>query len=46
MSLMNEPDLIFDPDTEFSDKFEAVMVDMLAGRHTSQSSIPNPDSLV
>ena len=37
--------LVFDPDTDFSEKFEAVIADMLAGRHASQSSIPNPDSL-
>ena len=37
--------LIFDPDSHFSNKFEAVIEDMLAGRHPSQSSIPNPDSL-
>ena len=27
------------------EKFEATIMDMLAGRHTSQSNIPNPDSL-
>ena len=37
--------LIFDPDSHFSNKFEAVIEDMLAGRHPSQSSISNPDSL-
>jgi hypothetical protein len=37
--------LVFDPDSHFSNKFEAVIADMLAGRHPSQSSIPNPDSL-
>ena len=37
--------LVFDPDSHFSNKFEAVIEDMLAGRHPSQSSIPNPDSL-
>ena len=37
--------LIFDPNSHFSNKFEAVIEDMLAGRHPSQSSIPNPDSL-
>ena len=37
--------LIFDPDSHFSNKFEAVIEDMLAGRHSSQSSLPNPDSL-
>ena len=37
--------LIFDPDSHFSQKFETVIQDMLAGRHPSQSSIPNPDSL-
>ena len=37
--------LIFDPDSHFANKFEAVIEDMLAGRHSSQSSLPNPDSL-
>ena len=37
--------LIFDPDSHFATKFEAVMEDMLAGRHSSQSSLPDPDSL-
>ena len=37
--------LTFDPDSHFSNKFEAVIEDMLAGRHSSQSSLPNPDSL-
>ena len=37
--------LIFDPDSHFSNKFEAVIEDMLAGRHSSQSSLPNPESL-
>ena len=29
-------DLILNPDTEFDERFQAVMVDMLAGRHASQ----------
>ena len=29
-------DLMLNPDTEFGDRFEAVMTDMLAGRHPSQ----------
>ena len=37
--------LTFDPDSHFSNKFEAVIEDMLAGRHSSQSSLPNPSSL-
>ena len=37
--------LIFNTDTDFSDKFEAVISDMLAGRHPSQSDIVNPDTL-
>ena len=37
--------LIFDPDSHFSNKFEAVIQDLLDGRHPSQSSLPNPDSL-
>lgn len=37
--------LIFDPDSHFATKFEAVIEDMLNGRHTSQSSVPNPKSL-
>jgi len=35
--------LIFAPDTQFSERFEAVVEDMLAGRHTSQSNIIDPD---
>ncbi len=37
--------LIFAPDSEFSERFEAVVEDMLAGRHSSQSNIINPDTL-
>ena len=37
--------LMFDVDTGFGDRFEAVLGDMLAGRHPSQASIPNPRSL-
>lgn len=37
--------LIFQPDSEFSERFEAVVEDMLAGRHSSQSNIINPDTL-
>jgi len=37
--------LIFAPDTHFSERFEAVVEDMLAGRHTSQSNIIDPDKL-
>ena len=37
--------LMFDVDTGFGDRFEAVLADMLAGRHPSQQSLPNPDSL-
>ena len=43
--LQERTNIFFDPDTGFGDKFEAAMSDMLAGRHTSQSNIPNPDSL-
>ena len=34
-------DLIFTPDTAFSDRFETVMDDILNGRHTSQSDPSN-----
>ena len=37
--------LIFAPDSEFSERFEAVVEDMLAGRHPSQSNIIDPDKL-
>jgi len=37
--------LIFAPDSEFSERFEAVVEDMLAGRHSSQSNIIDPDKL-
>ena len=43
--LQERTDLMFNPDTGFGEKFEAVMSDLLAGRHTSQSNVPNPDSL-
>jgi hypothetical protein len=43
--LQERTDLMFDPDTGFNDKFEATMLDLLAGRHTSQSNVVNPDSL-
>jgi len=36
--------LLFDVDTGFGERFEAVMADMLAGRHSSQANIPNPGS--
>tara|TARA_B100001758_G_scaffold233242_1_gene231265 strand:- start:407 stop:691 length:285 start_codon:yes stop_codon:yes gene_type:complete len=42
--LQERTDLMFDPDVGFADKFEATMQDLLAGRHTSQSNVPNPDS--
>ncbi len=37
--------LLFNPDSHFADRFETVMQDILAGRHTSQANLPNPDSL-
>jgi hypothetical protein len=37
--------LIFAPDSQFSERFEAVVEDMLAGRHSSQSNIIDPDKL-
>jgi len=37
--------LIFAPDSEFSERFEAVISDMLAGRHSSQSNVVNPNTL-
>jgi len=37
--------LIFAPDTQFSERFEAAVEDMLAGRHTSQSNVIDPDKL-
>ena len=33
---------MFDVDTGFGERFEAVLEDMLAGRHPSQQTIPNP----
>ncbi len=33
--------LILDPNTVYGDKFEAVMLDMLAGRHITQASSEN-----
>jgi len=37
--------LIFAPDSQFSERFEAVVEDMLAGRHSSQSNIIDADKL-
>ena len=37
--------LIFAPNSEFSERFEAVVEDMLAGRHSSQANIIGPDKL-
>ena len=36
--------LTFAPDSHFADRIDAVIGDMLAGRHSSQSNISNPDS--
>jgi len=36
--------LTFAPDSHFADRIDAVIGDMLAGRHPSQSNIINPDS--
>jgi hypothetical protein len=35
--LENRDDLVLNPNTMFDERFEAVMVDMLAGRHVSQT---------
>ena len=43
--IIERTNILFDPDTGFADKFEATMLDMLEGRHSSQVNIPNPDSL-
>ena len=43
--LIERSNILFDPDSGFADKFEATMQDLLAGRHSSQANIPNPDSL-
>ena len=45
VELDERANLIFAPDSEFSERFEAVVEDMLAGRHSSQSNIINPDTL-
>ena len=34
--LSGREDLILNPDTQFDERFEAVMVDILSGRHASQ----------
>ena len=44
MRLAGREDLILNPDTEFDQRFEAVMVDLLGGRHTSQIK-PNGEKL-
>jgi hypothetical protein len=35
-------DLLLDPTTSFPERFEAVMTDMLAGRHISQTEPEQP----
>ena len=35
-------ELILNPNTMFDERFEAVMVDMLAGRHISQTKPDSP----
>ena len=35
-------DLLLNPDTGFADRFDAVMTDMLAGRHISQTEPTQP----
>jgi len=35
--------LILDPNSLYGDKFEAVMLDLLAGNHPSQASTLDPD---
>ena len=42
--LEGRDDLVLNPNTMFDERFEAVMVDMLAGRHISQTK-PNGDTL-
>ncbi len=37
--------LMFDQDTGFNERFEAVVSDLLTGRHPTQSSLPNPSRL-
>ena len=34
--------MLVDPNTDYGDKFEAVMVDLLSGRHTSQVEPQDP----
>jgi len=38
----NRSDLILNPNTEFGDRFEAVMTDLLTGRHISQTEPNQP----
>ena len=35
-------DLLLNPDTDFGERFEAVMTDLLKGRHTTQISFEDP----
>ena len=37
--------MLFNPDTKFSERFEAVMVDMLSGKHASQIDADGEDLL-
>ena len=38
-------DLLLNPDTGFAERFDAVMTDMLAGRHISQTEPLDPGLL-
>ena len=38
MEMQERGDLIFEPETDFSDRWEAVVEDMLFGRHPSQTT--------
>jgi len=42
--LEDRSNLLFEPDSNFSDRFQAVVEDMLSGRHPSQTN-QNPNSL-
>ena len=43
--LEDRSNLLFEPDSLFSDRFQAVVEDMLSGRHSSQTN-KNPNSLL
>ena len=40
--MMERADMLFDPTTEFDERFTAVLTDMLAGKHVNQLGPDGP----